>query len=147
MSHSYSQNHIHLVFSTKGRVQCMKKDIQPRLWDYMAAIYRNHEIVTEAVGGIDDHVHLLFRLPARLALSEAVYLVKTGSSKWMKQFVVDFDWQEGYGAFAVSVSNLNRVIKYIHNQGSYHKKVAFQQEFLALLKKHNVDYDPRYVFG
>lgn len=147
MSHSYSQNYIHLVFSTKNRVQCISKDIQPRLWAYMATTFRNHDIFTEVVGGIDDHVHLLYRLPASLALSKSVYLVKTSSSIWMKQFVPDFDWQEGYGGFGVSVSNLRTVIKYIRNQGSYHKKIAFQQEYLALLKKHNVEYDPRYVFG
>ena len=147
MSHSYSQNYIHLVFSTKNRVQCIRKDIQPRLWAYMASIFRNHDIFTEIVGGIDDHVHLLYRLPASVALSKSVYWVKTSSSKWMKQFVPDFDWQEGYGGFSVSVSNVKTVIKYIRNQGSYHKKISFQQEYLALLKKHNVEYDPRYVFG
>jgi REP element-mobilizing transposase RayT len=135
------------VFSTKNRVQCIRKDIQSRLWAYMATTFRNQDIFTEVVGGIDDHVHLLYRLPASLALSKSVYLVKTSSSIWMKQFVPDFDWQEGYGGFSVSVSNLKTVIKYIRNQGSYHKKIAFQQEYLALLKKHNVEYDPRYVFG
>ena len=65
----------------------------------------------------------------------------------MKQFVPDFDWQEGYGAFSVSVSNLQRVIKYIRNQGSYHKKISFQREYIELLKRHNVPYDPRYVLG
>ena len=113
----------------------------------MASIFRNHDIVTEVVGGIDDHVHLLYRLPASVALSKSVYWVKPSSSKWMKQFVPDFDWQEGYGGFSVSVSNLKTVIKYIRNQGSYHKKISFQQEYLALLKKHNVEYDPRYVVG
>lgn len=147
MSHTYTRNYIHLVFSTKNRVQCIKKDIQPRLWAYMSTIYRNHDIITKEVGGIDDHVHLLFHLPATLALSKAVYLVKTSSSSWMKQFVPDFEWQEGYGGFGVSTSGLETVIKYIHKQGSYHKKISFKHEYIALLKKHNVDYDPRYVFG
>ena len=147
MSHSYSQNYIHLVFSTKNRVRSISREIQPRLWAYLATIYRNHEIVTEAVGGIDDHVHLLYRLPPTLMLSKSVSLVKTSSSSWMKQFVPDFDWQEGYGAFSVSVLNLQRVIKYIRNQGSYHKKISFQREYIALLKRHNVPYDPRYVLG
>ena len=113
----------------------------------MATIYRNHDITVKAVGGLDDHAHLLFQLPAPLALSKSVYLVKTFSSKWMKQFVKAFDWQEGYGAFSVSASQMESVVKYIQNQGSYHKKVSFQQEYIALLKKHGVEYDPRYVFG
>jgi len=113
----------------------------------MATILRKHNVITKTVGGLDDHVHLLFQLPAALALSKAVYLVKAFSSKWMKQFVSDFDWQEGYEAFSVSTSHLEAVIKYINNQGSYHKKISYQREFLALLRKHGVKYDPRYVFG
>jgi len=147
VSHSYTQNHIHLVFSTKNRVQCIQKEIQPRLWAYMATIFRNNDVITKTVGGLDDHVHLLFQLPATLALSKAVYLVKAFSSKCMKQFVSDFDWQEGYGAFSVSTSHREAVIKYIRNQGSYHKKISSQREYLLLLKKHGVKYDPRYVFG
>jgi len=147
LSHSYTQIYIHLVFSTKHRVQSIKKEVQPRLWTYMATILGNHDALVKAVGGIDDHVHLLFQLPAPLALSKAVYLVKAFSSKWMKQFVIDFDWQEGYGAFSVSTSQLAAAIKYINNQGSYHKKISFQQEFLMLCKKHGVRYDPKYVLG
>ncbi|HEV3038967.1 MAG TPA: IS200/IS605 family transposase [Candidatus Angelobacter sp.] len=147
MSHSYARNYIHLVFSTKERNQTIKKEIQPRLWAYMATTYRNHDILVKAVGGLDDHAHLLYQLPASLALSKSVYLVKTSSSQWMKRFVKGFDWQEGYAAFSVSASQLQSVIRYIENQGSYHKKVSFQQEYIALLKKHGVEYDPRYVFG
>ena len=147
MSHTYTRNYIHLVFSTKERVQHIKQDIQPRLWAYMSGICRKHAMIVKAVGGLDDHAHLLFHLPPTLALSKAVYLVKANSSKWMKQFAKDFDWQEGYGAFSVSASNLDPVIKYIQNQGSYHKKMSFQREYLALLKKHGVEYDPKYVFG
>jgi REP element-mobilizing transposase RayT len=113
----------------------------------MATIYRNQDIITHSVGGLDDHVHLLFRLPAPLALSKAVYLVKAFSSKWMKQFVNKFDWQAGYGAFSVSASQLPAVIRYIERQESYHRKVSFQQEYLTLLRKHGVEYDPRYVLG
>jgi len=147
LAHTYTRNYIHLVFSTKERVQSIKKDIQPRLWGYMAGICRNHDLVCREVGGLDDHVHLLFHLPARLALSKAVYLVKAFSSKWMKEFASDFDWQEGYGAFSVGASSVDAVIKYIRNQGSYHKKISFQQEYIMLLKKYRVEFDPRYVFG
>jgi putative transposase len=114
---------------------------------YMANIYRNNDILAKTVGGLDNHAHLLFQLPASLTLAKAVYLVKTSSSKWMKQFMPDFDCQEGYGAFSVSASQLEPVIKYIDNQGSYHKKISFEREYVALLKKYGVEYDPRYVFG
>lgn len=147
MSHTYTQNYIHLVFSTKQRARTISKEVQPKLWAYMAGICHEHKMVSKAIGGIENHVHLLFHLPPTLLLSKAAYLIKANSSRWMKDYVADFEWQEGYGAFSVSASNLVRVEKYIHNQGSYHKKVAFEQEYLALLKKHRVEFDPRYVFG
>lgn len=147
MAHSYAQIYVHLVFSTKYRVRSIKKEVQPRLWAYMGTIFRNHDVRVKTINGLDDHVHLLFELPSTMALSKAVYLVKAFSSKWMKQFVPDFDWQEGYGAFSVSASSLKAAIKYIDNQGSYHKKISFQQEFLMMLKRSGTKYDPRYVFG
>jgi len=74
-------------------------------------------------------------------------LVKANSSSWMKDYVQNFEWQEGYGAFSVSASNLTPVEKYIRNQDRYHRKITFEREFIALLKKHNIEFDPRYVFG
>jgi putative transposase len=103
--------------------------------------------MTKTGGGMNDHVPLLFQWPATLALAKAVSWVKTSASKWRKQLVDGFDWQEGYGAFSVSASQLQSVVRYINNQGSYHKKITLQREYWALLKKHGVDYDPRYGFG
>jgi len=82
---SYVQNHIHLVFSTKGRLKLITKDIQPRLWGYIAAICKNNAMTVFAVGGMEDHVHVLFRLPPTLSLVRAVTLIKSNSSKWMKR--------------------------------------------------------------
>lgn len=147
MSHTYTRNYIHLVFSTKLRARTISKEVQPNLWAYMAGVCHHHQMVATAIGGLDDHTHLLFHLPPTLLLSKAVYLIKANSSSWMKDYVQDFDWQEGYGAFSVSASNLGPVEKYIRNQGSYHKKITFEREFLALLKKHNIEFDPRYVLG
>jgi putative transposase len=147
MSHTFTQNYIHLIFSTKERARTISKDVQPNLWAYMAGFCQNHEMVSRAIGGIDDHAHLLFHLPATLSLSKAANLIKANSSKWMKDHAKDFEWQLGYAGFSVSTSNLASVEKYICNQGSYHKKIAFKEEYLSLLKKHNVKYDPRYVVG
>ena len=146
MSHTYTRIYIHLIFSTKHRAAMIKKDIQPRLWRYMAAVCREKGIISKEIGGLDNHAHVLFHLPPTMTLSKAVYLIKANSSRWMKQFVGHFGWQEGYGAFSVSASNLEPVIKYIRNQGSYHKKMTFEREYLAFLKKHGVEFDPRYVF-
>ena len=112
----------------------------------MATILRNHDALVKAVGGIDDHVHLLFQLPAPLALSKAVYLVKTFSSKWMKQFVNDFDWQEGYGAFSYSKSQISSVAKYIENQEKHHSRQTFTEEHRKILDNFGIEYDNRYIF-
>lgn len=146
MSHSYSQNHVHLVFSTKKRQKLIPKKLQTRLWSYTAAICRNHKILAFAVGGMDDHIHILFRLPPTLSLSSVVALIKSNSSTWIKKQGIRFSWQDGYGAFSVSSSNISTVIKYIDGQEAHHRKMTFEDEFIALLKKHGVEFDPRYVF-
>jgi putative transposase len=147
MSHSYAQNHVHLVFSTKNREKLLARDFLPRLWTYTAAICKNHGLFTFAVGGMEDHLHLLFRLPPTMALANAVTLVKSNSSKWIGEQGGNFAWQEGYGAFSVSSSNVAAVIKYIDTQETHHRKINFEGEFISLLKKHNIPYDPKYVFG
>jgi len=146
MPHTFSKNYIHVVFSTKNRYKIIPKNMQARLWAYMASIGRNHGMVISEIGGIEDHVHLLFHLPPRLALERAVTLFKSNSSKWMNKSGKKFAWQEGYGAFSVSASNLAAVVKYIQNQERHHQKISFENEFLALLKKHGVNFDPNHVF-
>jgi len=143
---SYSQNHVHLIFSTKGRLKTISKDNQPRLWRYIAAICKNNAMAVFAVGGMADHIHVLFRLPPALSLVRAVTLIKSNSSKWMKETRKTFAWQEGYGAFSVSSSNLSAVIRYIDRQEAHHGKNSFEVEFIALLKKHGAEFDPKYVF-
>ena len=147
MSHSYAQNHIHLVFSTKNREKVFARDFLPRLWAYTAAICKHHDLLTFAVGGMEDHLHLLFRLPPTMPLANAVALVKSNSSTWIKERRKSFAWQEGYGAFSVSSSNISTVIKYIDNQEAHHRKISFEDEFISLLKKHKIPFDPKYVFG
>jgi len=99
------------------------------------------------VGGTENHVHILMHLPPKLALAKAVQLLKANSSKWMGEQGKDFSWQEGYGAFSVSSSNLDQVTRYIQNQEAHHRKSSFEEEFRALLRKHGVECDPNYVVG
>lgn len=146
MSNTYTKCHIHVVFSTKHREKLIPQEIQPRVWAYIAGICQNHEIIPFQIGGMADHVHLLFHLPPRIALAKAVLLIKSNSSKWMNENGTAFSWQEGYGAFNVSASNVESVRKYILRQKEHHRKMSFKEEFIALLKKHGVDFDPRYVF-
>lgn len=150
MSHSYSSNRIHVVFSTRNRERRIRPDLQPKLWAYIAGVARNHEFETAMVGGVEDHAHTLLILHAALPLAKAIQLMKGVSSKWLNESGdagKDFAWQEGYGAFSVSASHTDAVIEYIQNQAIHHAKRNFEEEFLGLLKRHGIEYDPRYVFG
>ena len=147
MSHSYVQNHLHVVFSTKHREKLIAKTMQRKLWSYMAGIARNHDFLVIASGGMEDHVHLLILLPPILTLAKAINFLKTNSSSWMSEHGTKFAWQEGYGAFAVCKSKIEAVVRYINEQERHHRKRSFEDEFISLLKKHGIDYDPRYVFG
>ena len=147
MAHSFSRNHLHVIFSTRERRKTIPREWQPRLWAYLAGICKNHGMIALAVGGTEDHVHLLFHLPPKLALAKAVLLLKSNSSKWMGEQGREFSWQEGYGAFSVSSSSLNAVIRYIQNQEAHHRKISFEEEFRAILKRHGVEQEPKYVLG
>ena len=146
MSHSYAQNHIHLVFSTKGRLKLIPKELQPRLWAYVAGICKHQGMLAFAIGGMPDHMHVLFRLPHTITLVRAVTLIKSNSSKWMNKKEIKFAWQQGYGAFSVSSSLIPRVIRYIDNQEAHHRKFSYEQEFITMLKKQHIPFDPKHVF-
>jgi putative transposase len=103
-----------------------------------------------AIGGVEDYVHLLISLPPTLPIAKAIQLIKGGSSKWVHDTfpaLKKFKWQQGYGAFSVSVSQVENTIAYILGQREHHRKKTFQDEYIAFLKKHNVEYDQRYIWG
>lgn len=147
MGHSFSRNHIHLVFSTKERRNLIPAESKQEMWAYLAGICKSCEFAPIAIGGTENHVHLLFHLPPKIALSKAVQLLKANSSKWMGEHGIHFAWQDGYGAFSVSSSNLDLVARYIRNQEMHHRTLAFEVEFQTLLRKHGVEYDPEFVLG
>jgi len=147
VSHSYVQNNVHLVFSTKERRKLIPAEFQPALWAYVAGICKKSEIFVHAVGGMDDHIHSLIQIPSTLALAKAVLTIKSNSSRWTHERGQRVEWQEGYGAFSVSASNLPVVVRYICNQAAHHRKMSFEEEFAALLKKCGLEFDARYVFG
>ena len=147
MGHSYVSSVFHVVFSTKERMQLIRADLQPRLWNYLGAIARNHDIRVLAVGGTDNHVHILVAISAEAKLSEVVRTLKCNSSRWLRETKPLFSWQEGYGAFSVSPSQLERVKAYIANQPAHHHRRSFEEEFLAMLRAANIHFQTEQVFG
>ncbi len=144
MSHTYAHNPIHVVFSTKDRRKLIPKESQWPLWAYLAGVCSKQRIFVHEIGGMEDHLHMLIEIPLTTAFSEALQEIKASSSRWMGR---DFAWQRGFGLFGVSASNIDTVIRYIRTQEAHHRKMTFDEEFITLLKKHRVQYDPRYVFG
>ena len=147
MAHSYISSMFHIVFSTKERMQLIRADLQPRLWDYLGGIARNHGIRILAVGGTENHVHILLAISAEAKLSEVVRILKCNSSRWLRETKPLFSWQEGYGAFSVSPSQLEGVKKYIANQAEHHHRRSFEDEFLAMLQAANIHFQNDQVFG
>ena len=147
MSHISSYHHY--VFSTKERRPRITPALQERLWPFLGGIARKNKITAIQIGGVEDHVHLLLSLPATVPIAKALQLIKGGSSKWVHETFPEhrlFGWQVKYGAFSVSVSQLDKTIQYIQTQTEHHQKMTFQEEFLALLKKHGIAYDERYLW-
>lgn len=139
MAHSYTRNHVHLVFSAKERRNLIPAEMKPQLWAYLAGICKSFEAVLVVIGATENHVHLLFHLPPKVALAKAVQLLKANSSKWMGKQRIRFAWQEGYAAFSVSSSDLDPVARYIRNQETHHRKLNFEDEFCGLLQKLGMD--------
>ena len=146
---SYISSYFHCVFSTKERRRLITPELRDRLWPFLGGIARQNKMKAIEIGGVEDHIHILLSLPSTLAISKALQLIKGGSSKWVHETFPElrqFAWQEEYGAFSVSMSQLDKTIEYIKGQVEHHRKMTFQEEFLALLKKHRIEYDERYLW-
>jgi len=146
---SYVSSFVHCVFSTTERLPLLTAELRERLWPFLGGIARQNGMKALEIGGVEDQVHLLLSLPATMPIAKAMQLVKGGSSKWIHETFPEhhgFAWQEKYGAFSVSASRLGQVAKYIRSQEEHHRKVTFHEEFIALLKRHDVQYDERYLW-
>jgi REP element-mobilizing transposase RayT len=150
MANTYSQVYYHIVFSTKDRIDWIKPEIENRVWAYLGGIARKHKITAIQIGGVDNHIHGLLGSPPIYSPSQVAKYLKGDSSKWIhEEFpdLRDFAWQDGYGVFSVSRSEIGRVTKYIENQRTHHQKQSFEDEYVALLKLHNIEHDERFLFG
>ena len=146
---SFTSLNYHVVFSTKYRKPTITTDVQERLYEYIGGIIRAKEGHLIEIGGVTDHVHILAGCSPKVAVSDWVRDIKANSARWMNDLQErpsPFEWQKGYGAFTVSASQLQVVRNYIEGQPEHHRQHSFRDEFLALLKRHNIEFDPRYVF-
>ena len=149
MANTYTSLHYHVIFSTKLRERWITPDVEQRIWSYLGGIAGENKMTPLKIGGVEDHVHLVLGVHPAVAISQALKLLKTGSSNWIHNTfpgMKGFGWQDGYAAFAVSKSLLPDVIAYVAGQREHHKTKSFQEEYLAFLRKHGIDYDERYVF-
>ena len=149
MPQSLADLNIHIIFSTKNRQPLILPDVADRLYSYMGGIIRPHRSVLLAAGGVADHVHLLVSLARDLSVSDLLRLIKTNSSVWIHDTfpaLAHFGWQDGYGAFSVSHSQIELVRAYIAGQAEHHRTRTFQDEFREFLKRHGIEYDERYVW-
>lgn len=149
MANTFTSLHFHIVFGTKARDPWLRHDHQDRVWSYLGGIAREHKMKPLLIGGMEDHVHMLLALPPTICISEALKTIKGGSSGWIKENVPGcrgFRWQDGYGAFSVSKSQIPEVEAYIQDQREHHRLKTFQEEYRAFLQKHEIEYDERYLW-
>ena len=139
----------HLVFSTKHREPIITPDLRDPLYAYIGGIIRSEGGILIEAGGMPDHIHLVAKFKPDTSVSDMVQVFKAKSSKWVNEMpdrTVRFAWQTGFGGFTVSESQLPIVRRYVRTQEEHHRTVTFQEEYLALLKRHRIEYDERYVF-
>lgn len=149
MPNTYTNLLYHVVFSTKHRELTIKQDFQQDLYAYIGGIVRGEGGMLLEIGGMPDHVHLLIKLKPSIALSQILQHIKGNSSKWLNEEKIEqqnFHWQEGFSAFTVSESQVEHVRHYIRNQEEHHRKLSFQDELRALLIKHGIEFDERYLW-
>jgi REP element-mobilizing transposase RayT len=149
VSHTYTNILIHALFSTKDRHPWLNAATREEIFRYLGGAVNELGGQSLLVNGPSDHVHMLFVQPSTLSIANLMGKMKANSSGWVKerwQNRTHFGWQTGYAAFSVSRSQMERVMNYIRNQEEHHRKVTFQEELIAFLKKQGVAYDPRYVF-
>jgi putative transposase len=149
MPTAYTQNFYHTVFSTKHRVNLLLPEWEHRLYPFIGGIVRDLRCTLLAINGMPDHIHLLIRYRADLSHSEMLQQIKGRSSKWINETLAGsdrFSWQEGYGGFTVSKSAVPDVESYIERQKEHHQRMDFQTEYLELLRRHGIEFDPNDIF-
>ena len=150
MANTYINILIHAVFTTKNRESWLSASLRERLYPYMCGIARENGLKVLCIGGTDNHIHVLLSLDSTTSIAKAIQFIKGGSSKWIHETFPElrlFSWQEGYGAFSIGISNVDETKKYIENQEKHHSKESFRDEYLKFLRKNNIDFGEKYMWG
>jgi putative transposase len=149
MSNTYTQIYIHSVFTVQNRISLVRSEWKDELYKYITGIVKNNGHKMIAINGMPDHIHIFIGLKPSQSVSLLMQNIKEHSSKWIKSkgFVKSaFKWQEGFGAFSYSISQIDSVVKYIHKQQFHHRKKTFIEEYRDILMKFGIEYDERYIF-
>ena len=149
MANTYTQIHVQFVFAVKYRDSLIIPLLKEELYQYISGIIKHHKHKLLAINGMPDHIHIFIGMRPTQSISDLMQDIKGSSSKWIneKKFLkVKFEWQEGYGAFSYSKSQVDNVINYIKNQEEHHKKESFRNEYLNFLNRFEVEYDEKYIF-
>jgi len=149
MAQSLAKIIVHVVFSTKNREPLLIKAVRDDFFAYTVGILNSLDCITLAINGTEDHVHGLIVMSKTISLSKMMEEMKGGSSRWLNSGTAvkgRFAWQAGYGAFSVSESQISRVVDYIVGQEEHHRKATFQDELIALLKKHRIEFDKQHIW-
>ncbi len=150
MSQSLAKIYVHIVFSTKNRLNLITNNITQELYAYMASIVKANDSLIIKIGGTENHVHILCTLSKNYSLCKLVEKIKKSSSRWIKTKNIKFSkfaWQTGYGAFSACQSQIENIKQYIELQSEHHKKISFENELKNILKKYNIDYDEKYLWN
>ena len=149
MANTFTQLYVHIVFSVRSRASLIKDEWRENLHRYITGIVQNKGHKLLAINSMADHIHILVGMKPDTSLSDLVRDIKSNSSKWIneeKSKHGKFEWQEGYGAFSYSHSQIGDVITYIQNQQEHHRKKSFREEYLDFIKKFDIPHDSRYLF-
>ena len=149
MPNTYSQILIHLVFAVKGRDSLIHQSWEEKLHKYITGIVQKQDQKMLAINGMPDHIHILIGMKPNCRISDLVREIKKSSTEFIKENNLcrkNFNWQSGYGAFSCSQSSLGNVVKYILNQNEHHRRKSFQDEFMVLLNKYEIEHQQRYLF-
>ncbi len=147
MAGTFSQIYLQVIFAVKGRYSLISIDWETELYKYITGIVTNKDQKLISINGMPDHIHLLIGIKPSCKLSDLVREIKKSSNEWIRVHKMpNFSWQEGYGAFSYSRSDLDRVINYIQNQKIHHQKKSFKEEYHSFLKKYSIEFDEAYLF-